>query len=85
MPDYAPRVIFAPGGHVTGSPPASCFFWNPPPPNDSRQATLQGAPQHYPIHIEAVPGSGFDGETTNLYSHRAFYDGLVKEGAKECQ
>jgi hypothetical protein len=74
--DHVPS--FLPSGLVFPESKDPCFRWS----NESeRAAVLQSLPRRYQIIVEPYRHRS---ETTNAYALRTFYEGAIREGAKEC-
>jgi hypothetical protein len=79
VPGFSPRMILF-------NVPEPCFIWyaptRSPAQRASREAALDGAPQHFRIVIEPFR---YTTRTANAYAYRTFYEGQMREGAKECE
>jgi hypothetical protein len=75
--DHVPS--FLPAGFIFPESKDACFRWS----NEAeRTAVLRSAPQRYQIMIEPYRHRS---ETANGYALRTFYQGALREGAKECR
>jgi hypothetical protein len=75
--DHVPG--FLPAGFIFPESKDQCFRWSS---EKERTAALQSPPQHYKIMIEPYHQLI---ETPNAYALRTFYEGTLREGAKECR
>jgi hypothetical protein len=75
--DHVPS--FLPAGFIFPESKDPCFRWS----NEAqRTAVLRSLPQRYEIMIEPYRQRS---ETANGYALRTFYEGAIREGAKECR
>jgi hypothetical protein len=79
VPGFSPRMIL----FNVAEP---CFIWYAPTRSPahraSQEATLDSVPQHFRIVIEPYR---YTTRTANAYAYRTFYEGQMREGAKECE
>jgi hypothetical protein len=75
--DHVP--IFVSASLIFPESKDSCIRWSN---EEQRTAALQSPPQHYQIVIEPYRRQS---ETTNEYALKTFYEGALREGAKECR
>jgi len=74
--DFGPN--FLPAGFIFPGSQDLCLRWQS---KEGKAAVLRSAPQHYTIEIEPFR---YRSVTTNAYAFQAFYEGALREGAKEC-
>ena len=81
VPDFMPRFIQFAGysWHVESGGEDSCFNW--PDRLPARAAVLSTPPRTFQVFLSEP---AYSAPTRRSYDLRRFYDGAVKEGAREC-
>jgi hypothetical protein len=81
VPGFMPQIVQFPGspGYPGTAGADVCFHW--PDQASQRTATLSTPPRTFQVFLSEP---AYSAETHRSYDLRRFYNGAVKEGAKEC-